>query len=445
MLLQMKLRSFKLSLTTQVFLGLIVGILLGCFAPQVAAELKPLSTIFLRMIKMLIAPLLFATLTLGIAGTGNHKNLGRMGLKTFVYFELVTTAALVIGLVVANVCQPGSGMTLQWLSQHNDAHALQELSHITQNANTMSHQSHWDLFIQLFPTSVIDAMARGDILQLVVFSVFFGLGLAAAGDRGKPVFTLLEGLSEVMFKFVGYVMAFAPLGVMGAMAYTISVNGFGVLWVYAKLLGSLYLALALFVFLVLYSVCAWAKVPFGRLLQTIKEPFLLAFSTASSEAALPKAMQVMERFGVPKAIVGFVMPTGYSFNLDGSTLYLALAALFVAQMAGIELSLQQQILMMLTLMVTSKGVAAVPRASLVILAGTLTGFGLPVEGIAVILGIDHLLDMGRTSINLLGNCVATTVIARWEGCLDDAAMAGINADTTEALASKATSLKPQVI
>jgi proton glutamate symport protein len=407
----------KMSLSTKVFLGLILGVALGTVLPEFAIGIKPLADIFLRMIKMLIAPLLFATLVVGIAGTGDHKSLGRMGLKTIVYFEIVTTMALVIGLVVANVLQPGAGMSLE-MGSGNAA----EVAKISENANLMQSHSFMDTFVHLFPTSVIDSMARGDILQLVVFSIFFALALSAAGEKGRPVYQACESLAEVMFKFVGYVMAFAPLGVTAAIAATIGQNGPGILLTYAKLVGAVYLALALFVFGVLFLVCTVVKIPFFKLLKAVKEPFVLAFSTASSESALPKAMETMERFGVPKGIVSFVMPTGYSFNLDGSTLYLSLATLFVAQMAGISLSWDQQLLIMLSLMLTSKGIAGVPRVSLVVLAGTLSAFGLPLEGVAVILGIDHILDMGRTSINLLGNCVATTVIARWENAFDDKKM-----------------------
>jgi proton glutamate symport protein len=402
------------SLVVQVAIGMLLGVAIGHLFPAFGESIQPLATIFLRMIKMLIAPLLFATLVIGIAGAGSHKSIGRMGLKTIIYFEVATTLALVIGLGVANFLQPGAGMSLDLASGN-----LDQLNQIQTNAGTMKSHSFWDTLIHMFPTSVIQSMAEGDILQLVVFSVFFALALSAAGDKGKPILQALESLSEVMFKFVGYVMMFAPMGVMAAIAATVGKNGLKVLLIYAKLVGSLYLALALFVAIVLITVCYVCKIPFVKLIKAIREPFVLAFSTASSESALPKAMEVMERFGVPKGVVSFVMPTGYTFNLDGSTLYLSLATLFVAQMVGVELSIQQQLIMVGTLMLTSKGVAAVPRASLVILAGTLTAFGLPLEGIAVILGIDHVLDMGRTSVNLLGNCVASAVVARWEGQLDD--------------------------
>lgn len=413
-----QLNPARMNLTTQVLVGLFLGIAVGALLPDFGASVKPMATLFLRMIKMLIAPLLFATLVVGIANGGDHKKLGRIGFKTILYFEIATTLALIIGLVVANMMEPGAGMSLATGAGH-----MGELNEIQSNASKLSHDhGFWATILSAFPTSVIDAMARGDILQIVVFSVFFGLGLSAAGDKGKPLVEALESLSEVMFKFTGFVMAFAPMGVFAAIAATVANNGLGVLWVYAKLIFSLYFALAVFLVTVILVVCSIIKVPFFKLMAAIKEPFLLAFTTASSEAALPKAMEIMERFGVPKGIVGFVMPTGYSFNLDGSTLYLALATIFVSQMAGIDLSIQQQILIMLTLMLTSKGIAAVPRVSLVVLTGTLIAFGLPVEGVAVILGIDHFLDMGRTSVNLIGNCVATTVVARWEGVLDDEKM-----------------------
>lgn len=406
------------SLVVQVAIGMLLGVAIGYQWPDLGVAIQPLATLFLRMIKMLIAPLLFATLVVGIAGAGSHKSLGRMGLKTIFYFEVATTLALVIGLSVANLLRPGAGMSLD-LGASN----LDQLAQIQSNAGVVHAHTFWDTLVHMVPTSIIQAMAEGDILQLVVFAVFFALALSAAGDKGKPILHLLESLSEIMFKFVGYVMAFAPMGVMAAIAATIGKNGLKVLLIYAKLVGSLYLALGLFVAIVLVTVCFVCKIPFFKLLKAIREPFVLAFSTASSESALPKAMEVMERFGVPKGLVSFVLPTGYTFNLDGSTLYLSLATMFIAQMAGVEMSLQQQVIMLGTLMLTSKGVAAVPRASLVILAGTLTAFHLPMEGVAVILGIDHVLDMGRTSVNLLGNCVASAVVARWEGVLDDQKMA----------------------
>lgn len=407
----------KPSITSQVVIALVLGLIVGIVAPDFAVQAKPLATLFLRMIKMIIAPLVFATLVIGISQEGNMKQIGRIGLKALIYFEIATTLALMIGLGVANWIEPGKGLALA-----ATASQASQMTEIQANAHTVANHSFWDFFINAVPTSVVDAMARGDILQIVVFSVFFGLALVAIGEKAKPIQEGLHALSEAMFKFTMFVMAFAPVGVFGAVAYVIGENGLSVLWVFAKLIFSLYFALVLFVVCVLLAVCYFIRIPFDKLFAAVKEPFWLAFSTASSEAALPKAMEQMERFGVPKNIVGFVMPTGYSFNLDGSTLYLALAALFVAQMSGIHLDISQQIVIMLALMVTSKGIAAVPRVSLVVLTGTLAAFNLPVEGVAVLLAIDHFLDMARTSVNLMGNCVATVVVARWEGVFDDEKM-----------------------
>ncbi len=417
--------TFSLSLTTQIMIGLGIGLLLGIFLPEFGVKLKPFSDLFLRMIKMLIAPLLISSLIVGIAGAGDTKKVGSLGLKTILYFEIATTLALIIGLGVANWLKPGAGVHLQ-----ANAKNLSDLATITGNTHAVANHTFMDSLLGMVPTSIFDAMATGNVLQMVVFSVFFALAIMAAGEKGKPVLRGLASLSEIMFKFVGYVMNFAPMGVLAAISYAVSSNGLGILWTYGKLAGSLYLALFIFVGIVLLTTCAIIKVPFMRMFSAIKEPFLIAFSTANSESALPKAMSVMERFGVPAHIVAFVMPTGYSFNLDGSTLYLALATLFVAQMANIQLDIWQQLSIMATLMLTSKGVAAVPRASLVILASTLTLYNLPIEGVAVILGIDHFLDMGRTSVNLVGNCVATAVVARWEGVFDDEKMRSFDANDT---------------
>jgi proton glutamate symport protein len=393
-------------LTVMIFVALILGVVVGWLFPEFAQRLNPLATIFLRMVKMIIAPLLFATLVVGIAGHGDIKSIGKVGIKTLIYFEIVTTLALVIGLFVGNVFQPGSGFNL--------AATTDKMQTVTAMASTSVHHSMSDLVISIFPTSVVQAMAEGNLLQIVVFSIFFALAICAIGKKAKPVLDVLNSLSSIMFKFTEYVMLFAPVGIFGAIAATVGENGIGILAGYAKVIFSLYFALALFVTLVLFIACKIAKISLRDLIRVVQEPALLAFSTASSEAALPKAMDVMERFGVPKNIVGFVMPTGYTFNLDGSTLYLALGALFATQIAGIDLSIQQQIMIMLTLMITSKGVAAVPRVSLIVLAGTLVSFNIPLIGVAILLGIDQLLDMGRTTVNLIGNCVATVVIARWE-------------------------------
>jgi proton glutamate symport protein len=397
--------------TTQIFIGLVLGIAIGHFWPELGVGIKPLADAFLRMIKMIIAPLLFSTLVIGIAGAGDLKAMGRIGLKAILYFEIATTIALFLGLGVVNLLRPGVGVSVAAAGGTSEVQAL-----------AVNRQGPWDIFLHLFPTSLIDAMAKNDILQVVVFSTFFGIALAAIGSKGQPVVDVLESVAQVMFKFTGYVMRFAPLGVMAAMAATVGGKGLAILITLGKLVLAMYLGLAIFVIIMIVGVALLIRVPVGTFIRTVREPVLIAFTTASSEAALPKALEVMERFGVPKTIVAFVLPTGYSFNLDGTTLYLSLASVFVAQLAGVELTLGQQIVMMLTLMLTSKGVAGVPRAALVVLTATLTTFGLPLEGAAILLGVDQILDMGRTAVNVMGNCMATAVVARWEGVLDDHAV-----------------------
>jgi len=405
--------------TTQIFIGLLLGIAVGYLWPQFGVAIKPLADAFLRMIKMIIAPLLFSTLVVGIAGTGDIKAMGRIGLKAIVYFEVATTIALFLGLAIVNTFKPGAGLAMPIGADTAAAAAM-----------VQSQQHAWDIFLHLFPTSVVDAMARGDILQVVVFSLFFGIALAAIGPKGQPVLDVLESTAQAMFKFTGYVMAFAPIGVFAAIAATVGGKGLAILFTLGKLVALMYFGLALFVLIVGGGVSYLIRVPFLTFAKAIREPFLIAFTTASSEAALPKSLEVMERFGVPKNIVGFVLPTGYSFNLDGTTLYLSLASVFVAQLAGIEMTFGQQLVMMLTLMLTSKGVAGVPRAALVVLTATLTQFGLPLEGAAILLGIDQIMDMGRTAVNVMGNCLATVVVARWEGAFDDAKMRAFAAGTS---------------
>jgi Na+/H+-dicarboxylate symporter len=388
------------SLTTWILIALIAGIAFGAFFPAKAKEMGLLGTIFLRLIKSIIAPLIFATLVYGIAGTGSVKTMGRIGAKAILYFEIVTTLALFIGLGAVNLVKPGVGVRLPDKPVANLAKAA------TSAASLAEHT---------FPTSIIDAMAQGEVLQIVVFCFIFGTACATIGLKARPVVDFCKGLSEVMFQYTNYVMLFAPLGVFGSMAATVGDKGVGVLLNLGKLVLTLYGALIFFVVVVFGSVIFICKIPLVRFINAVREPWLLAFSTASSEAALPLALENMEKFGVPNHIVAFVLPTGYSFNLDGSTLYLSLAAMFVAQAANHPLAFGTQITMLLTLMLTSKGVAGVPRASLVILAGTLSTFGLPIEGVALILGVDTIMDMARTSVNLLGNCLATAVVARWEG------------------------------
>ncbi len=404
---------YKPSLTTQILIGLVVGGLLGYLSPNWGNKVYFLRDIFLNLIKSIIAPLIFSTLVVGIAGGGDLKKVGRMGLKALLYFEIVTTIALFIGLGVVNLIKPGYGV------------ALAASSDISQLQQTHA-QGFRDMLVHIFPSSIIDAMVRGDVLQIVAFSALFAVAISALGQRAAPILRGCEALSQVMFKFTGYVMKFAPIGVGAAMAHTIATNGLGVLVNLGKLIGSLYLALFLFVFFVFGAVMIIARVPIKQFLKAVREPFTIAFATTSSESALPKAMEVMERLGVPRRIVGFVMPTGYSFNLDGTTLYLAMASVFVAQAAeattGQHMGFGRQLVMMLTLMITSKGVAGVPRAALVILLATLNSFlpsGLGPIGVAVIFGVDELMDMGRTSVNVLGNCLATVVVARWEGEFDD--------------------------
>lgn len=403
---------WHLSLTTQIMLGLVIGGFLGWLFPEFAVETAFFRTIFLNLIKSIIAPLIISTIVVGIAGGGDLKIVGRMGAKALLYFEIVTSFALVIGLAVVNLLQPGNGVALT-------GGDMKELGQIAQN----HPKTLVETIVHIFPSSIIESMARGDVLQIVAFSVLLAMAVSAVGKKGKPVLAFCESLSQVMFQFTNYVMKFAPIGVGAAMAATIGHKGLGVLVNLGMLIGGLYLALLIFVAIVLFPVALLAKVPIRQFIRAVREPFTIAFATTSSESALPKAMEQMERLGVPKRIVGFVMPTGYSFNLDGTTLYLAMASVFVAQAAetttGIHFGLDKQIMMMLTLMITSKGVAAVPRASLVILLATLYTFGLPPEGVAVIFAVDEIMDMARTSINVLGNCLATVVVARWEGEFDD--------------------------
>ncbi len=399
-------------LTALIFIALILGVVVGHFAPDFAVRMRPFADIFLRMVKMIIAPLLFSTLVVGIAGHGDVKSLGKVGLKTIIYFEIVTTLALIIGLTMGNIFKPGVGFV-----SGTSTHAIQ-MQEAGLMAAAQAHTSIGAMITDIFPTSIIDAMAKGNLLQIVVFSIFFALAICAVGKKAQPVLDLLNSVSQIMFKFTEYVMYFAPLGIFGAIAATVGANGLAVLKNYCKIIGALYAALAVFVLLVLFIACKLVRISFRNLLRALQEPALLAFTTASSEAAFPKAMDIMERFGVPKNIVGFVMPTGYTFNLDGSTLYLAMAVMFSSQIVGMDLNINQQLIIMLALMLTSKGIAGVPRVSLIVLAGTLASFNIPILGVAILLGIDQILDMGRTTVNLIGNCVATVVIARWENQFD---------------------------
>ena len=479
----------KISLTWKIMIGLVIGIFLGwlihtldqrsgdshlVFGMQTQTVLgfaRSLSTLFLNLIKSIIAPLIFATLVVGISGTGDIKQVGRIGVKALIYFEIVTTIALFIGLAAVNITRPGEGVSLvgtvkqekdfdkaDWsaraksltkeandaslkadellsqsaanpdkaveanaqatLSAQKSTEALDAITKgLTAGDPPAKPQTFGDIIAHLSPTSIIKAMAEGDVLQIVVFSLIFALAVTAIGKKAKPVFEWCQSLADIMFRFTEYVMMFAPIGVGAAMAYTIGHNekGLGVLINLGWLVGTLYGALIVFASIVLLPIALIFKVPLRDFFNAVKTPASIAFATTSSESALPKAMENLARLGVPRRIVGFVLPTGYSFNLDGTTLYLSLASIFVAQAAGIQMSWGDQIMMVFILMLTSKGVAGVPRASLVVLLGTLASFKLPVEGVILILGVDELMDMARTAINVIGNCLATVVIAKWEG------------------------------
>ncbi len=400
-----------LSLTTQIFIGLAVGLLLGAWVhygldanANVLSWIAVPSRVFLKLIKIIVAPLIFATLVIGVAGAGHMKEVGRISVKAIVYFEIVTTIALFVGLFAVNLTKPGAGVNLP----HDVSNDAKE---IAANAGKMTAQDH---IVEILPTSIVKAMAENNVLQIVVFSLIFAAALMALGEKGKPLVVWCETLSEAMFKFTNIVMKFAPYGVGAAIAVTVGGKGVEVLKNLGLLVLTLYGSLVVFIVFVLGAVAFVIRLPIREFYQKVKDPFLLAFTTTSSESALPMALENMQAFGVPKKIVGLVLPLGYSFNLDGTTLYLSLATVFVAQAANKDLTLGNQLLILLTLLLTSKGVAAVPRASLVVLSGTLVTFGLPLEGVALILGVDAFMDMARTATNVLGNCLATVVVAKWE-------------------------------
>ena len=381
---------------------MIIGIEIGLNFPQFAQNLSVLSKIFLRLIKTIIAPILFATLVVGIAGHSNLKQVGRMGWKSILYFEVVTTLALLIGILAINITKAGEGIVLP--------------PGFNQELPEAKAQGWQEVVLHVFPENFVKSIYHGDVLPIVLFSVTFGIALALLSEKKKkPILDFTESLAETMFKFTNIIMHFAPFGVGAAIAVTVGHLGIDILTSLLKLLFTLYGALLVFLFGVLLPVALLVKVPIRKFFRAISEPVSIAFATTSSESALPKAMENMEKLGVPRKIVSFVLPTGYTFNLDGSTLYLSLASVFVAQAANIDLSVGDQILMVFTLMLTSKGVAGVPRATLVILLGTAASFGLPLWPIMAILGIDELMDMARTSVNVIGNCLATIIIAKWEG------------------------------
>ena len=401
----------RLSPTTWILLGLVVGVMVGWWIhahggdKELLAWVNVPSKVFLNLIKCIVAPLIFTMLVVGVGGAQDLKQLGRMGTKTLCYFVAVTTLALFVGLGAVNLTEPGVGITLP----RETSSAATE---IAANAAKLTPQQH---IVHIVPTSIVKAAADNEVLPLVVFSLMFAIAVLLIGDKGRPVVEFCEAVAEAMFVFTAFVMKLAPIGVGAAIAYTVGSSGLDVLKNLALLVLTLYGALVAFLLLVLLPIALWIRLPLRRFVQLVKEPALLAFTTSSSESALPKALENMEQLGVPRRIVAFVLPLGYSFNLDGSTLYLSLAAVFVAQAAGRPLSFGEQLLIVATLMLSSKGIAAVPRASLVVLAGTLASFQLPLEGIALILGVDALMDMARTATNVIGNCLASAVIARWEG------------------------------
>lgn len=415
------------NLTTWILTCLVLGVFVGLDFPDLAVSLHPLSQGFIKLVKTIVGPILFATLVFGIAGHSDLKSVGRMAWKSMLYFFCATTCAIFIGLAVINITKAGEGVNIENMP-HEDLPTTTGILPADQKAlDHISTDVHWvykfNVFIRdTFPENIVKSVHENKVLQIVIFGVLFGIGLAMVEEKKrKPLIDFTESLSEAMFKFTNLVMYFAPIGVGAAMAYTVGHLGVDILKNLFMLLMSLYIALLVFIFLVLMPVALYLKVPIKQFIQAVKEPVSIAFATTSSDAALPKAMENMERFGVPRKIVSFVIPTGYSFNLDGTSLYLSLASIFVAQAAGIDLSIGQQLMIAFTLMITSKGVAAVPRASLIVLIATADQFGLPTFVIAAILGIDELMDMARTSVNVIGNCLATVVIAKWEGEFDETA------------------------
>ncbi|MFE8697743.1 cation:dicarboxylate symporter family transporter [Cytobacillus sp. FJAT-53684] len=409
-------KKFKFSLAYQILTGLILGIVVGAIFfgnPAVETYLQPIGTIFLNMIKMIVVPIIISTLIIGVAGTGDIKQLGKLGGKTLIYFEVVTTIAIIVGLLAANIFQPGEGVDMSSLSKGN-------IDQYVQTTEKVQSESHGilDIIVDIVPSNVVKSMAEGDMLAIIFFSVLFGLGIAAIGEKGKPVLSFFEGMAEAMFWVTNLIMKFAPFGVFALIGVTVSKFGLESLLPLGKLMILVYATMAFFIIVVLGGIAKLVGVNIFHLIKVLKDELLLAYSTSSSETVLPKVIQKMEKFGCPKDIVSFVVPTGYSFNLDGSTLYQALAAIFIAQMYNIDLSITQQVTLVLVLMVTSKGIAGVPGVSFVVLLATLGTVGIPLEGLAFIAGIDRLLDMARTVVNVIGNALATVVMSKWEGRFD---------------------------
>jgi proton glutamate symport protein len=401
----------KISLAWQIFIGLILGIAVGAIFygnPHIEEILQPIGTIFLRLIKMIVVPIVISCLVVGVAGTDNMKSLGKLGGKTLLYFEIITTIAIVVGLLTSNIFHPGTGVDRSELIKSDIS------SYVTTEKATESH-SKIDTFVNIVPTNVFQAIANGDMLAIIFFSVMFGLGVAAVGEKGAPIVKFFRGTADAMFYVTNQIMKVAPLGVFALIGVTVSKFGLSSLIPLGKLVLTVYGAMIFFILVILGIVAKMAGYNIFKLLGYLKDELILGYSTASSETVLPRIMEKMERIGCPKAITSFVIPTGYSFNLDGSTLYQAIAALFIAQMYGIHMSIGNQITLVLILMVTSKGIAGVPGVSIVVLLSTLGSVGIPVEGLAFILGVDRLLDMARTCVNIVGNSLAAMVISKWEG------------------------------
>jgi proton glutamate symport protein len=399
----------KMHLSTQIFISMIVGILLGFVFPDFAVSLKFLGDLFIRAIKMIVVPVIFSCIVVGVAGAGDFKRLGRLGLKTILWFEFATTIALLLGLISVNLLKPGVGL--------NITASAADLAAAKAAASKSIDLGQY--FLNIIPTNVIDSMARQDMLQVVVFATIFGVATAAMGNVGKPMVEFANTVAQIMFKFTGYIMKLAPLGIGAMMAWTVGKFGLGMLIPLGKLILTMYGSLLFFIIVVLGGAAAISGISFWRMFNAAKEPFMIAFTTTTGEVAIPIAIQRLEQSGVPKFISSFVIPTGYSFNMDGSTLYIAGAAMFIAQAYGIELSLAQQVMICLTLMLATKGVAGIPGGGFIVLAGTLSTIGLPVEGLALILGIDRVLDMARSGCNMFGHCVASFLVARWEKVLGD--------------------------
>ncbi|MBN6888097.1 C4-dicarboxylate transporter DctP [Cytobacillus horneckiae] len=404
------MRIFK-NLTVQVLTAIAIGVLVGLIWPDIGKEMKPLGDTFINAVKMVIAPIIFLTIVLGIAKMGDMKKVGKVGGKAFIYFEVVTTLALVIGLVVVNVIKPGAGLNFNELEKG-------DVSQYTENAG---EQLNWIEFItHIVPSNMVDAFAKGDILQVLFFSILFGIALASLGKKGAVITDFLDRLSHVFFKIIGYVMKAAPIGAFGAMAYTIGHFGLGSLVPLGKLMISVYVTMFLFIFVVLNLICKYYGFSLWNYLKFIKDELLIVLGTSSSESVLPRMMDKMERFGASKSVVGLVIPTGYSFNLDGTSIYLSMSVVFLAQVFGVDLSIGQQITIILILMLTSKGAAGVTGSGFIVLASTLAAIQvIPLEGLALLLGVDRFMSEGRAITNLIGNGIATIAVAKSENEFDE--------------------------